>query len=271
MNALMATGKVEFPYQARMTTPGGNIHLQLSQEYTDGHPMHLRVSLRQPHFTRGQPLLIQETRSRYEVLTWAHKNGFKLLVRHLMWHHVAENMGCSESSRRMTLTNVRPLLNDCDLTSLIYQHAGLQLPLIDEHCGRLLSYGFQFQVPGLVKHIYQHNPTLLYHVHESVISDFLKQYVAPRDFDVLQLVVAGANDNSPFRDGILLSLIRTTLNQRGTVGTVCGLLLDNGLELDSAAVGGVPLLSWASKESQDDLVQLILERCSVDVNATDNG
>jgi ankyrin repeat protein len=274
MNTLMATGKVELPYQGKIRAEGYIMSctvVNLPQEYTDARLMPLRISLQQAYPIRS-PLLPNQARmiSLHELLLWAHKHGFKLLFRHLMWHYVADNMGGSELSRSMIPTNVRPLLTDCDLASLICQHAGPQLSLNAGLCGRLLLYGFQFQIPDLVKQIYQHNPTSLYHVHESEISSFLDQYVAPRDLDVLQLVVAGGNDNSTFRDGILLSLIRTTLHTRGTVGTICRLLLDNGLDLDSAAVGGVPLLSWASKVSQYNLVPLLLERCSVDVNATDS-
>ncbi|KIW63271.1 hypothetical protein PV04_10132 [Phialophora macrospora] len=266
INALMATGKVELPYQARITASTHfSILVQISQGSTDARLMPLGISLQRPSLIAGQILPLQEsTIFRYELLSWARRHGYQLLIRHLLWTDVATNMDCSELSRTMILSNVRPLLTDRDLTSLICQHAGPQLALMDEHCGRLLRCGFEFHVPGLVKHIHQQNPTLLYRVHVSVIYDFLRLYVAPRDFDVLQLVVAAANVNSTFRARII-----RLFTSDGRELQYCRPLVDNGLELRGATFENDPPLFWAIKQSRDYVVQFCLERRSVDVNATD--
>ncbi|OCT54188.1 hypothetical protein CLCR_00285 [Cladophialophora carrionii] len=166
-------------------------------------------------------------------------------------------------------SDVRLLLTDRDLTALFCQHAGQQENLKDQDWVLLLSWGFEYQVPGLVKYIVQHNPVSLGRLPAEVIYDFLLQYVARRDFDTLQLVVAGANANTTFRTHVL-RLLTCYEDPSPSIGAISRVLVDNGFELNGAEISGDPLLLWASKRRQDDLVQLILERCSVDVNARDS-
>ncbi|EXJ54137.1 hypothetical protein A1O7_09474 [Cladophialophora yegresii CBS 114405] len=261
MNDLLATGKVVIHCQ--VTTPHYGIIAEISQKSTDAHLMPSGISLE---------ILSRSDDSRayfHELLPWAMRHGYQLLFRHLIWHYVAILRDFSVPSRSRILSDVRLLLTDRELTTLLCQRTDLEGNLKVKAWGVLLSVGFQYQVPCLVKHIVQHNPLSLDHVPVEAIYDFLVQYVAQRDFDTLRLVIAEANGNTTFQTRLLRLLICRTY-PAPSIGAISRILMANGFEFNGAAIQGVPLLSWASKAEQDELVQLILERCSVDVNARDS-
>ncbi|ETI19599.1 hypothetical protein G647_09433 [Cladophialophora carrionii CBS 160.54] len=237
-NDLLATGKVVVHYEA--ITLRNGITANLYQKDNDAHPTPSGLSLQ---------ILVDPFRASFhDLLPYAMQHGYQLLVRHLIWHYFAKYVDCLYLPPRSFASDEE--LKEKDWTLL-------------------LSWGFQYQVPGRVKYIVQHNPVSLGRLPDKAIYDFLLQYVTQRDFDTLQLVVTEANANTTFRRDVL-RLLTCYEDPSPSIGAISRVLVDNGFELNGAQIKGDPLLLWASKGRQDDLVQLILERCSVDVNAPDS-
>ena len=265
VNIMAGTQKVGPRCWIRMHKCGGRLYsyIRLFLAIDEGRLSSIRLSLHSARLpskgtvieASGPPSVEPQTNA-CSAMQWAHEQGYKSLVRHIIWLHICRltaKVECNLQDMDDTISGVEPLFDDDSMIKALTQHHEVGLDFTDKTGRTLLSFAAGFGLSGLVKHILGHTTDQLNK------SDWggctaLDYALHNRCTDIVQLLLneAEIDTNICGRYG--------NIHLEGKHKPMIELLVQHGVKLTRIRIESNHPLIWACRARDDAFARHLLDR-----------
>ena len=147
------------------------------------------------------PLRTTMSSLRRDVLPWASRHGYRVLIRQVIGHYLVQHARPFQDPTTRAPLSMSPLLGDDDLVVLFREHARPDMNPNDEDTEWLLATAVVNNFSGVVREIMERGHVTFdqFGYMRTIMCQLVDNAVRGDDEDILQLLIKQATDNTAFR------------------------------------------------------------------------